>query len=344
MPIGDRVLITDRKHQIARDDERRRSGLQKGQSIISRFEAASTLLSLGLDLVFSELSPMTPIKSHPETNTFEETTFAIYPFVIIAIVVEFCAAGSACGAQGVPKATRILVRIEWLNGSRETDCFTKSSRSTLNCMSDESKVETKAAKKTLSFGIVLSILSVLTAVLALGLGAYQGWLSRRSFQLQNRAWLFPDSVTNVDIQEGKPLAIKWVLRNIGSTPAIDVQLSEYEERNSAFQMKHDSDVHANDEALRGLFERANHPKSVTAIGTLGQGSSFIVISPESQEIITASDIERMAQGDQVIFLSEAITYRDIFGKEHLTTMCAYLKLDRERTPFFMKCGLGNDLG
>jgi len=211
-------------------------------------------------------------------------------------------------------------------------------------MSEESKVATKVVKKTLSFGAVLSSLSVLIAMIALGLGAYQGWLSRKSFQLQNRAWLYPDSVTNVDIQEGKPLAIKWVLRNIGSTPAIDVQLSEYEERNSTFQMKSgNSDVHANDEVWRDLLRRANHPRSVTAVGTIGHGSSFSIISPESEEIITASDIERMAQGNQVIFITEAITYRDIFGKQHLTTMCAYLKLDRERTPFVMKCGLGNDL-
>jgi hypothetical protein len=60
-------------------------------------------------------------------------------------------------------------------------------------------------------------------------------------------------------------------------------------------------------------------------------------------VITASDIEHMTQGDQVIFLTESITYRDIFGKKHLTTMCAYLMLDRERTPFVMKCSLGNDL-
>jgi hypothetical protein len=76
-----------------------------------------------------------------------------------------------------------------------------------------------------------------TALLALSLGAYQGWLSRRSYELQKRAWLSPDSVTGVDIQESKPLAINWVLRNIGSTPAIDVQLAEYEERNSTFQVK-----------------------------------------------------------------------------------------------------------
>jgi hypothetical protein len=211
-------------------------------------------------------------------------------------------------------------------------------------MSEESDVTTKAVKKTISFGAVLSSLSVLIAMLALGLAAYQGCLSRKSFVLQNRAWLYPDSVTNVDIQEGKPLAIKWVLRNIGSTPAIDVQLSEYEERNSTFQIKpRISDVHANDGVLRDLLQRANHPRSVTAVGTIGHGSSFNVISPELEEIITASDIERMAQGNQVIFVTEAITYRDIFGKEHLTTMCAYLKLDRERTPFVMKCGLGNDL-
>ena len=211
-------------------------------------------------------------------------------------------------------------------------------------MSDESKGTTKAVKKTFVFSIVLSSLSVLTAMLALGLGAYQGWLSRRSYELQNRAWLSPDSVTGVDIHEGKPLAIKWVLRNIGSTPAIDVRLSEYEERNSTFQVKARSgDGHANDDVLRDLLQRASHPRSLTAIGTLGHASSFSVISPESEEIITASDIEHMTHGDQVIFFTEAITYRDIFGKEHLTTMCSYLKLDREGVPFVMKCGLGNDL-
>jgi hypothetical protein len=203
----------------------------------------------------------------------------------------------------------------------------------------------RAVKRTFPFGIVLSSLSVLTALLALGLGAYQGWLSRRSYETQNRAWLSPDSVTGVDIQEGKPLAIKWVLRNIGSTPAIDVQLAEYEERNSIFQVKPRSgDGHANDNVLRDLLQRARHPRSVTAIGTVGHASSFSVISPESEEIIiTASDVEHMTHGDQVIFFTEAITYRDIFGKEHLTTMCAYLKLDREGVPFVMKCGLGNDL-
>jgi len=60
--------------------------------------------------------------------------------------------------------------------------------------------------------------------------------------------------------------------------------------------------------------RANHPRSVTAVGTIGHSSSFSVISPELEEIITANDIERMAQGNQVIFLTEAVTYRDIFGK------------------------------
>jgi hypothetical protein len=99
-----------------------------------------------------------------------------------------------------------------------------------------------------------------------------------------------------------------------------------------------------DDVLRDLLRRASHPRSVTAIGTLGHASSFSVISPESEEIvITASDIQHMTQGDQVIFFTEAITYRDIFGKEHLTTLCAYLKLDRERVPFVVKCGLGNDL-
>src|SRR5256885_333383 len=98
-------------------------------------------------------------------------------------------------------------------------------------MSDESKITTKAVKKAFSLGVVLSSLSVLTAMLALGLAAYQGWLSRKSYELQNRAWPSPDTVTSVDLQEGKPLAIKWVLRNIGSTPAIDVQLAEYVERN-----------------------------------------------------------------------------------------------------------------
>lgn len=211
-------------------------------------------------------------------------------------------------------------------------------------MSDESKGTTKAVKKTFPFGIVLTSLSVLTAMLALGLGAYQGWLSRRSYELQNRAWLSPDSVTGVDIQEGKPLAIKWVLRNIGSTPAIDVQLSEYEERNSTFQVKvRSDDGHANDGFLRDLLQRASHPRSVTAIGTVGHASSVSVISPESEEIITASDIEHMTHEDQVIFFTEAITYRDIFGKEHMTTMCAYLKLDREGVPLVKKCGLGNDL-
>ena len=212
-------------------------------------------------------------------------------------------------------------------------------------MSAESTGRTKAVKKTFPFGVVLSSLSVLTAMLALGLGAYQGWLSRRSYELQNRAWLSPDSVTDVDIREGKPLAIKWVLRNIGSTPAIDVQLAEYEERNSTFQAKpRNGDSHANDDVFRDLLRRASHPRSVTAIGTVGHASSFSVISPESEEIIiTASDIEHMTQGNEVIFFTEAITYRDIFGKEHLTTMCAYLRLDREGVPFVMKCGLGNDL-
>jgi hypothetical protein len=211
-------------------------------------------------------------------------------------------------------------------------------------MSDEPKVTTKAVKKPFPFGIVLSSVSVLTAMLALGLGAYQGWLSRKSYELQNRAWLSPDTVTSVDLQEGKPLAIKWVLRNIGSTPAIDVQLAEYVERNSAFQLKpRSADGHANDGVLRDLLERASHPRSVTAVGTIGHASNFIVITPEREEIITASDIEHMTQGDQVIFFTESIIYRDIFGKEHLTTMCAYLKLDRERVPFIMKCGLGNDL-
>jgi hypothetical protein len=212
-------------------------------------------------------------------------------------------------------------------------------------MSDEPKVATQAVKKTFPFGIVLPTLSVLTAMLALCLGAYQGWLSRRSYEVQTRAWLYPDSVTNVQIEEGKPLGIKWVLRNIGSTPAIDVQLSEYEERSSAFQVKpRNNDAHANDDLLRDLFKRAaDHPRSVTAVGTIGHGSSFSVISPESDEVMTASDIEHMTQGDRVILLTESITYRDIFGKEHLTTMCAYLKLDRERTPFVMKCALGNDL-
>jgi hypothetical protein len=211
-------------------------------------------------------------------------------------------------------------------------------------MSDESKVATKAVRKAFPLGVVLSSLSVLTAMLALGLGAYQGWLARRTYELQNRAWLSPDTVTNVDLQEGKPLAIKWTLRNIGSTPAIDVQLAEYVERSSAFQVKPQSgDGHANDDVLRGLLERASHPRSVTAVGTIGHASNFIVITPEREEIITAGDIEHMTQGDQVIFFTEAITYKDIFGKEHLTTMCAYLKLDRERVPYIMKCGLGNDL-
>ena len=211
-------------------------------------------------------------------------------------------------------------------------------------MGDEPKVTTVAAKKPFPFGIVLSSLSLLTAMLALCLGAYQGWLSRRTYELQNRAWLSPDSVTAVDIQEGKPLAIKWVLRNIGSTPATDVQLAEYEERNSAFQVKpRNGDSHANDNVLRDLLQRASHPRSVTSIGTIGHNSNFNVISPEPEEIITASDIEHMTHGDQVIFFTEAVSYRDIFGREHLTTMCAYLKLDSERVPFVMKCGTGNDL-
>jgi len=212
-------------------------------------------------------------------------------------------------------------------------------------MTDEPKVPTQAVKKTFPFGIVLSSLSALTAILALCLGAYQGWLSRRSYEVQTRAWLYPDSVTSVEIQEGKPLGIKWVLRNIGATPAIDVQFSEYEERNSKFQVKpRNNDAHSNDDVLHDLLQRAaGHPRSVTAVGTIGHGSNFIVISPEAEEVITASDIEHMTQGDQVIFLTESITYRDIFGKKHVTTMCAYLKLDRERTPFVMKCSLGNDL-
>jgi hypothetical protein len=212
-------------------------------------------------------------------------------------------------------------------------------------MSDEQKVTTQTVKRTISFGVVLSSLSVLTAMFALGLAAYQGWLSRRSYELQNRAWLYPDTVTNVEIQEGKPLRIKWTLRNIGSTPAIDVELSEYEERNTAFQVKpRSNDVHANDRVLHDLLQRAaEHPRTVTAVGTIGHGSSFTVISPELEDVIAASDIERMAQGEEVIFFTESITYRDLFGKEHLTTMCAYLKLDRDRTPFVMKCGLGNDL-
>ena len=212
-------------------------------------------------------------------------------------------------------------------------------------MSDEPRTPTQAVKKTFPFGIVLSSLSVFTAMLALCLGAYQGWLSRRSYEMQTRAWLYPDSVTSAEIQEGKPLGIKWVLRNIGATPAIDVQFSEYAERNSKFHLKpRDNDAHANDDVLHDLLQRAaGHPRSITAVGTIGHGSSFIVISPESEEVITDSDIEHMTQGDQVIFLTESITYRDIFGKEHLTTMCTYLKLDRERTPFVMKCSLGNDL-
>jgi hypothetical protein len=233
-------------------------------------------------------------------------------------------------------------RPDWL---LETRCITSRSRSTLKRMSDESQGTTKAVKKPFPFGTVLSSLSVLTAMLALGLGAYQGRLSRKSYQLQNRAWLSPDTVTAVDLLECKPLAIKWVLRNIGSTPAIDVQLAEYEERSSAFQVKpREGDNHANDGVVRDLLQRASHPRSVTSIGTIGHASSFSVISPASEDIvITASDIEHMKQGDQVIFFTEAVTCRDIFGKEHLTTMCAYLKLDREGVPFVMKCGLGNDL-
>ena len=211
-------------------------------------------------------------------------------------------------------------------------------------MSDEPKVPMQAVKKTFPFGIVLPSLSVLTAIVALCLGAYQGWLSRRSYEMQTRAWLYPDSVTSVEIQEGKPLGIRWVLRNIGATPAIDVQFSEYAERNSKFQVKpRNNDAHVNDDVLHDLLHRAGHPRSIATVGTIGHGASFTVISPESEEVITDSDIEHMTQGDQVIFLTESITYRDIFGKEHLTTMCAYLKLDRERTPFVMKCSLGNDL-
>ena len=211
-------------------------------------------------------------------------------------------------------------------------------------MSDEPKSPTQAVKKTSPFGIVLSSLSVLTAIVALCLGAYQGWLSRRSYEMQTRAWLYPDSVTSVEIQEGKPLGIRWVLRNIGATPAIDVQFSEYAERNSKFQVKpRNTDAHVNDDVLHDLLHRAGHPRSITTVGTIGHGASFTVISPESEEVITDSDIEHMTQGDQVIFLTESITYRDIFGKEHLTTMCAYLKLDRERTPFVVKCSSGNDL-
>jgi hypothetical protein len=124
-----------------------------------------------------------------------------------------------------------------------------------------------------------------------------------------------------------------------------IQLAEYEERNSTFQAKpRNGDSYANDDVFRDLLQRASHPRSVTAIGTVGHASSFSVISPASEEIIiTASDIEHMTQGNQVIFFTEAITHRDIFGKEHLATMYNYLKLDREGVPFIMKCGLGNDL-
>lgn len=119
-------------------------------------------------------------------------------------------------------------------------------------MSDDPKV-TQSVKKTVTFGVV--------SVFLVGADGYAralpGSLPRLAIAnvfsaAELRMAISRQCDERRDSREKAP-GITGV-RNIGSTPAIDVQLSEYEERSSAFHLKPASnDAHANDDVLRGLL-------------------------------------------------------------------------------------------
>jgi hypothetical protein len=144
----------------------------------------------------------------------------------------------------------------------------------------------------------------------LGLTRQMSQVTRQMAEIDQRAWVAEKEVSSAGPVAGQPLKIKVIVENTGKSFAKNVK------GGSAWRSKHLSspDPDFDQQLVAVLSNRA-------PILIPPNGSFVHIVSAMEGTDLTKADLETLHSPVHVFLIFGKITYEDIFGCEHWTTLC-----------------------
>jgi len=135
---------------------------------------------------------------------------------------------------------------------------------------------------------------------------------RRNFTVDQRAWLGVGEVAvDTNIREGMPLKFYPILMNSGKTPALHVM------QRGGWSLVPLTDSPTTEAALE--LEINRHPDFLQGVIQPGAKRNLWDCG---EKPLTKQQEEGLRNGSMILRVFAKITYRDIFGEEHLTKFCS----------------------
>jgi hypothetical protein len=157
---------------------------------------------------------------------------------------------------------------------------------------------------------------------ALGYAAEGNRIARETSERELRAYVVPKDQEVFDLATGRKPIFRVKLYNSGQTPAHDVR---------CIAMVWASACDPDREKILFRLKMGDIVVSRDVIG----GTDFKVLENGSKRSFDALEMQMVAQNSLRLIFAGVLSYRDIFGKRHLSTFRTYLEHngDRARTRF-----------
>jgi hypothetical protein len=154
---------------------------------------------------------------------------------------------------------------------------------------------------------------VVTAVLALFAG-WTLWEIRTASERDQRAWVGPYDFVQADIQPNSRPTFTALASNTGKTPALEFTFGAVAQE------------YLKGQEFKPVYTEPEGAPS-PSVAVVEPGTKLRFTTLPSWDVMTSEHIEHLKQGLVTWYFYGRMEYKDIFGKTHHTTYCAYVGAD-----------------
>jgi hypothetical protein len=140
-------------------------------------------------------------------------------------------------------------------------------------------------------------------------------------RLDQRAWVAPIGITNLNFKVGEPITFAVIFENSGKSPALH-------ERNEVM-------VRSFSRGFNGEFTYSDAPAAlgVKSSTIIQPGMTVKNASPAEGLRPTSEQVDALKSGEGVLYIYGRIFYDDVFSIQHQTTFCYLVDPDLQNTEY-----------